>query len=190
MVCGWRRHINPALDPVLAANLILPTIMFLSNSETTRRSSEIDEDDAGNSGVHYKYSPRFSKLLPRKGGGGHGGGHASGEGGHSGSSPASEHGASSAFTSSRSASGFAISKSGKTTTTATAYSNGGGKPFVLGSNSLFSGRQAGGGSRVRRRRLGSFVCVQLLIDHGTYRAMSMGHRGLVADTRMAGLDLS
>lgn len=178
------------MNPVLAANFIRPTSMFLSNSETTRRSSEIDEDDTSESSVHYEYSSRFPKLLPRKGGGGHGGGHASGEGGHSGSSPASEHGASPAFTSSRSATGFAISKSGKTTTTATAYSNGGGKPFVLGSNSLFSGRQAGGGSRVRRRRLGSFVCVQLLIDHDAYRAISMGRRGLVADTRMAGLGLS
>lgn len=178
------------MNPVLAANFIRPASMFLSNSETTRRSSEIDEDDTSESPVHYEYSSRSPKLLPRKGGGGHGGGHASGEGGHSGSSPASEHGASSAFTSSRSATGFTISKSGKTTTTATAYSNGGGKPFVLGSNSLFSGRQAGGGSRVRRRRLGSFVCVQLLIDHDTYRAMSMGRRGLVADTRMAGLGLS
>ena len=94
-----------------------------------------------------------SKLFRRKGGGGHGGGRSSGKGGSSGGSskgsPASSHGASSSFTSSRGASGFSISKSGKTTTTATAYSNGGGTRITLGSGTSFPGRQAGGGDRVR-----------------------------------------
>ncbi|KAH8116893.1 hypothetical protein DFH11DRAFT_1823992 [Phellopilus nigrolimitatus] len=77
-----------------------------------------------------------TQLYRRKGGGGgHGSGHGSGRGssssGSHGSSPASSHGAS----------------VWKSKSSAEAYSNGGGKPFMLGSTSPFSGRQAGGGTR-------------------------------------------
>lgn len=125
--------------------------MFLYDSKMTQGSSEINNDNTG-ALVSYTPLPPGPKLLPRKGGGGRGGGgRSSGKGGGSGSSkgsPAAAHGASPAFTNSRSTGAFRIFKTGKMTTTATAYSSGGGKPFVLGSDTPFSGRQAGGGTRV------------------------------------------
>ncbi|THH04458.1 hypothetical protein EW145_g5509 [Phellinidium pouzarii] len=105
--------------------------------------------------------PKIGSLYKRKGGGGGGGGggaggghasggHSSGEGdGSTGSKggSATEHGASTSFTSSRGASAFSLSSSGLGKTTASAYSDGGGKPSTLGSSSPFSGRLTGGGGR-------------------------------------------
>lgn len=131
--------------------------MILPSSESVHSSSNNDAGEFLISNANPSPLPP-PKLFPRKGGGGHGGGHgSSGKGGGSSSSskgsPAASHGASSAFTGSRSAGGFSVSKSGKTSTTATAYSNGGGKQFTLGSDTPFSGRLAGGGDRVRVPRL-------------------------------------
>ncbi|TFK46613.1 hypothetical protein OE88DRAFT_1739236 [Heliocybe sulcata] len=79
-------------------------------------------------------SPLYRSLFPRKGGGGHGHG---GKGGKSSGSHSDPSRAS--FTL-----GTDTGASGKS---ATAYSAGGGKPFVMSSNSPFAGRQAGGGTR-------------------------------------------
>ena len=61
-------------------------------------------------------------------------------------SPATRHGASPVFTNSKGSQGFTLSKSGKTT--ATAYSDGGGSRYTIGSGTTFSGRLAGGSDRV------------------------------------------
>ena len=92
-------------------------------------------------------------LVKRKdGGGGHSSGRSSsgkgGKGGKGSSSAAAKHGASSAFTDSRSGGSFSLSSSGLGKSTASAYSDGGGKRITLGPNTEFSGREAGGGARV------------------------------------------
>ena len=107
------------------------------------------------------------RLFPRKGGGGGGrgggggGGRSSGKGGKGGKGssstpPAARKGASSSFSSSSSARPFSVKGlfgSGKSGRTATAYGDGGGKRFVIGSGGggtcdKFCGREAGGGTRV------------------------------------------
>lgn len=98
-------------------------------------------------------------FYPRKGGGG---GHAgsshgsssSGKGGKGGSggskgSPAASKGAPKSFVNSPSSSSFSLTtKKGKSTSSASPYSDGGGKSSKL-SNGIFSGRLSGGGKRVR-----------------------------------------
>ena len=76
------------------------------------------------------------KLHPRKGGGGK---HKKGRKG----SAAAKHGASDAFLDSPGSVSFPLSGN-----TASAYSDGGGNSFVLPSDNKFSGRTAGGCSRV------------------------------------------
>lgn len=122
-----------------------------------------------------------NQLFRRKGGGGHGSsGHSSGRsGGKGGPSVAKAHGASSAFTESRGSKAISLSSTG---TTASPYSDGGGKPFTLGSDSIFSGRQAGGGGRVRHlRHLSIYISNQIIY----YRKLSMALLALVAGTPMA-----
>ncbi|EJD02359.1 uncharacterized protein FOMMEDRAFT_134904 [Fomitiporia mediterranea MF3/22] len=102
---------------------------------------------------HFNTSPgERHRLFRRKGGGGRGGGGGGGKGGKGsskggskgGSSAAKSHGASDKFTKSRGAKSVTIPA---TSSSAYAYSDGGGKRIVLGSNSPFHGRQAGGGAR-------------------------------------------
>lgn len=94
-------------------------------------------------------------LYRRKGGGGGGdGGGGHGSSGHDGdssdssshNSAASAKGASSAFTDSKDSESFSI-PIGKSS--ATPYSDGGGKAITLPSGTAFPGREAGGGARVR-----------------------------------------
>ena len=87
-------------------------------------------------------SSQEAKQLQRRKGGGKGKGSTT----KGSSSAAKSHGASSSFLSSPGASSFSLSSSSKSS--ASPYSDGGGKPFTLGSDSKFSGRKAGGGSRV------------------------------------------
>lgn len=121
------------------------------------------------------------QLVRRKGGGGHGSsGHSSGRssssGGKGGPSVAKAHGASSTFTNSRGAKAISLSDS---KTTASPYSDGGGQPFTLGSNSIFSGRLAGGGGRVRYLR---HLLLSLSNTHINYRTLSMARLNLGAAT--------
>lgn len=80
--------------------------------------------------------------------GGDGGGHSDSDG--ESSSPGRAKGASASFLDSMAGHSFSIFD-GKYS--ATAYSDGGGKSVILGSESTFPGRQAGGGTRVS-----SYLC--------------------------------
>lgn len=117
---------------------------------------------------------RSRDLFKRKGGGGgHSSGHSSsGKGGTGGkgssSSAAAKHGASSTFTNSRSGGSFSLSSSGLGKSTASAYSEGGGKHTTLGPNTAFNGREAGGGTRVSTKvywlLLPHFACVSCAMN--------------------------
>ncbi|EJD02358.1 uncharacterized protein FOMMEDRAFT_147352 [Fomitiporia mediterranea MF3/22] len=103
---------------------------------------------SGASAPPARYAEDHRRLVPRKGGGGRSG-RTSGKGGKGspkgGASAAKSHGAPDGFTKSRSGGKPISMPSSKSS--AYAYSDGGGKSTILGSNSPFAGRQAGGGSR-------------------------------------------
>ena len=129
---------------------VLLSAQLRSATYTTGANHQAPESEGINHGT--------SRLFPRKGGGGRGssgrgsssrGSSSGGKGGgssSSGSSAAKSHGASSQFTSSRGAVSFSITKDSKTT--ASPYSEGGGKTITLGDDTSFPGRQAGGATRV------------------------------------------
>lgn len=105
---------------------------------------------SSNADLSRSLSDEQNHLFRRKGGGGKGGGSRGGKSGSKGgSSPksvAKKAGASDTFVNSRGSKSFAISG---TQSLSYAYSPGGGKRITLPASSSFSGREAGGGDRVR-----------------------------------------
>lgn len=112
---------------------ILPEILLSRHSEDAFSSS------SSRSSQHKR------GLERRKGGGGGHGSSSHGSSSSSHSSPAKGKGASSAFTNSKASASFSV-HTGKSS--ATPYSDGGGKSIKLATGSAFPGRTAGGSSRV------------------------------------------